>query len=67
MRAARRAVCFFRRHRWEEQTDPVGTVTFCVRCGKLRHAWRGVPRTGSTHQDLAYKADAAGGEGPQGG
>ena len=64
MRAARRAVCLFRRHRWEEHTDPVGTVTFCMRCGKLRHARPGAP---STIEDLIYKADAAGGEGPHGG
>ena len=24
-------------HKWDEHRDPAGTVTFCRRCGVLRH------------------------------
>ena len=24
-------------HTWEEHSDPVGTITFCRRCGVMRH------------------------------
>lgn len=33
-----RTVCKLRGHTWEEHSDPVGTLTFCVRCGAVRHA-----------------------------
>ncbi len=37
MSALSRLVCLVRGHGWEEHSDPAGIVTFCSRCGKLRH------------------------------
>lgn len=59
-----RLACKLRGHTWEEHTDPAGTMNFCARCGKLRHARPGVD---STTEELEYKAGAAGSPGPPGG
>lgn len=56
-----RLACKLRGHTWEEHTDPAGTVNFCARCGKLRHA-RLVVDSGI--EELVYKSDAVGSPGP---
>jgi len=33
----KRLACVVRGHEWEDRSDPAGTITFCSRCGKLRH------------------------------
>jgi hypothetical protein len=38
MTASTRIRCLFGGHSWEQHQDPVGPLTFCLRCGKLRHA-----------------------------
>ena len=32
-----RLACKLGRHSWEERSDPAGTITFCRRCGAVRH------------------------------
>ena len=32
-----RLACKLRRHSWEQHSDPAGTITFCRRCGAVRH------------------------------
>ena len=62
MGAIGRLSCRLRgRHKWEEHTDPVGTLTFCARCGALRHipAADGAPKFqlhGACRRRLILKA-----------
>jgi hypothetical protein len=61
VKALDRLVCLVRRHSWEQHTDPAGTLTFCARCGKLRH----VPGAGGP--DAFTYQGSAGDAGPPGG
>ena len=45
-------------HKWEERSDPAGTVTFCVRCGALQHV---VPMAARVPESRSYEKPDGGG------
>jgi hypothetical protein len=59
MSAVRRLLCVVRLgHRWETVTDSEGSVTYCVRCAKLRHSGIDVDPPGDPRQH-AHEAKLA--------
>jgi len=55
----RRLFCLIRGgHCWETITDTAGAITFCARCGKMRHPGAFVGDTFlRTHTNLGYDVE----------
>jgi hypothetical protein len=41
MQRLRRILCVFRWHDWKIEADAEGAVTFCTRCGHVKHTRTG--------------------------